>query len=283
MENAQVKRKHFRFPAYDDEIGVKLPSENKRILFQDEINDEPLTAKRTEFVAPKKNEAAKDEQQLKQQQTQLARHKTNLPNYATRAKETEPAAKKKQSLFGTNKRAGWTQTYHKEVTRQTAKPRNTTTAYNSSYFVPTYVPASIIPDSDPEKPVFSETELLQAIKKDPASYLLLDDEPAAFQVKKRENEPTVKKFNIPSDAPEIPLTRRQYQKLKPNMERFDSDSLPLSRTEIKHAKKNANSQTAYGKKVAAANQEKKRAILDKPLSGIIEESGSQLENSKYFN
>ena len=37
MDNAQVKRKHFRFPAYDDEQGVKLPTDNERNLFQDYI------------------------------------------------------------------------------------------------------------------------------------------------------------------------------------------------------------------------------------------------------
>lgn len=36
MDNAQVKRKHFRFPAYDDEQGVKLPTDNERNLFQDD-------------------------------------------------------------------------------------------------------------------------------------------------------------------------------------------------------------------------------------------------------
>ncbi len=29
----EIRRKHFRFPAYDDELGVKLTSEKKRVLF----------------------------------------------------------------------------------------------------------------------------------------------------------------------------------------------------------------------------------------------------------
>lgn len=34
MDNAQVKRKHFRFPAYDDEQGVKLPTDTNVTYFK---------------------------------------------------------------------------------------------------------------------------------------------------------------------------------------------------------------------------------------------------------
>ena len=29
----EIRRKHFRFPAYDDVTGVKLPKKEKRVLF----------------------------------------------------------------------------------------------------------------------------------------------------------------------------------------------------------------------------------------------------------
>ncbi|MGK0551649.1 hypothetical protein ACSFB8_05000 [Enterococcus faecalis] len=284
MDNAQVKRKHFRFPAYDDEIGVKIPSQSNRILFQDEFKNDKSAAPAAQ-TAPPQQKTSTNQRHTEQQKTQLARHKSNLPDYALHSKESSSAAKKNPSLFGSNSSNGWTQTFHKKETSRSAVAPKTqsSTSYSSSYFVPKYIPASIIPEEDATKPTFSEAELLQAMKKEPASYLVLDDEPAAFQVKQNETDPTVKKFNIPTNAPEIPVTRRQYQKLKPEMERFGGEPLPRSRTELKHAKKNAKSQTAYGQKVEAAKQEKKRGILDKPLSGIIEDSSSRLENSKYFN
>lgn len=45
-----VKRKHFRFPAYDDQEGVKLQSEHKEVFSQSddwiltEIKDQPSTS-----------------------------------------------------------------------------------------------------------------------------------------------------------------------------------------------------------------------------------------------
>lgn len=70
-------------------------------------------------------------------------------------------------------------------------------------------------------------------------------------MKDTEEDPTVRKFNIPTSEPEIPLTRRQYQQIKPDLERFGEDALDLrSRSRLNAAKKNAKSQTAYGKKLA---------------------------------
>ena len=283
MDNAQVKRKHFRFPAYDDEQGVKLPTDNERNLFQDDLI----------------GKANKQTQQLTAaQQEQLARHRSNLPDYtkhASKATKNKQATKKNNSLFGTPKGNGWTQTYKKkEVVAKPSRPAASPLVQKTtpSYFVPKYIPASVIPEE--QEPSFTEEELLKAMKKDRRSYVILDDEPTAFQVKDTEEDPTVRKFNIPTSEPEIPLTRRQYQQIKPDLERFGEDALDLrSRSRLNAAKKNAKSQTAYGKKLAKANaqvepeapvtEEKKKGILDKPLSGMLEDSSSVLENSKYFS
>jgi len=37
----EIRRKHFRFPAYDDEIGVKLAKNQRRVLF--DAQDDLLT------------------------------------------------------------------------------------------------------------------------------------------------------------------------------------------------------------------------------------------------
>lgn len=182
----------------------------------------------------------------------------------------------------------------KEVVAKPSRPAASPLVQKTtpSYFVPKYIPASVIPEE--QEPSFTEEELLKAMKKDRRSYVILDDEPTAFQVKDTEEDPTVRKFNIPTSEPEIPLTRRQYQQIKPDLERFGEDALDLrSRSRLNAAKKNAKSQTAYGKKLAKANaqvepeapvtEEKKKGILDKPLSGMLEDSSSVLENSKYFS
>ncbi|MEI5992839.1 hypothetical protein A5880_000378 [Enterococcus sp. 4G2_DIV0659] len=299
MENpTQVKRKHFRFPAYDDELGVKLTSENKRTLFQ----DEPVLTKATtqtsqsapvidpitvQPVLPKQPTQTNNHHltHSQEQMEELARHKSNLPNYMmTHNKPSSP--KQKTNLFGNlPKRNSYGFGSQQSPNKNKAAFSKDFTYETRSYFVPKYIPASVIPEE--QAPTLTEQELAQSMKKDQSSYLLFDDEPAAFQVKGDE-DPTVQKFNIPKETPEIPVTRRQYQQIKPDMERFGkeedlSHSLPRSRKELKTAKENAKSQTAYGQKVAEAEQEKKRGILDKPLSGIIEDSSMELENSKYFS
>ena len=299
MENpTQVKRKHFRFPAYDDELGVKLVSENKRTLFQ----EEPMLAKQSAKVqqsAPvidpitvqpvlQKQPTQTNNQHVSHSQEQvaeLARHKSNLPNYMmTHNKPTSP--KQKTNLFGNlPKRSSFGFGSQQAPNKNKAAFSKDFTYDTRSYFVPKYIPASVIPEE--KAPVLTEQELADAMKKDKNSYLLFDNEPAAFQAIGNE-DPTVQKFNIPKGTPEIPVTRRQYQQIKPDMERFGkeedlSHALPRSRKELKTAKENAKSQTAYGQKVAEAEQEKKKGILDKSLSGIIEDSSMELENSKYFN
>lgn len=78
--------------------------------------------------------------------------------------------------------------------------------------------------------------------------MILDDEPTAFQVKDTEEDPTVRKFNIPTSEPEIPLTRRQYQQIKPDLERFGEDALDLrSRSRLNAAKKMLKVKLLMGK------------------------------------
>lgn len=297
----EIKRKHFRFPAYDDELGVKLVSENKRTLFQDDelaatnvssnsVKDtttiDPLTFQ-YEMTSSQKQAVTPTMTHSQEQLDELARHKTNLPNYMM--SHNKPGLpKKKTNLFGSlPKKSVYDEPGFRRSSSATSKMSARDYTYdNRSYFVPKYIPASVIPDS--AKPAVSEQALTEAMKKDQNSYLLFDEEPAAFQIKGNE-DPTVKKFTIPKENAEIPVTRRQYQQIKPDMERFGKEdlnhSLPRSRKELKTAKEKAKSQTAYGQKVAVteAEQEKKKGILDKPLSGIIEDSSNELENSKYFS
>lgn len=301
MENFnEIKRKHFRFPAYDDEVGVKLASEHKRVLFQEEgettdtvsrsvknsSTTDPLTFQ-YEMTSSQKQPTTPPVSRSQEQLDELAKHKTNLPNYMM--SHNKPGLpRKKTSLFGSlPQKSAYQETGFRRSGNGAAKLSTRDYTYDGrSYFVPKYIPASVIPDSG--KPAISEQELMAAMKKDQHSYLLFDEEPAAFQLKGDE-DPTVKKFTIPKESAEIPVTRRQYQQIKPDMERFGkeelSHSLPRSRKELKTAKEKAKSQTAYGQKVAVieAEKEKKKGILDKSLNGIIEDSNNELEGSKYFS
>lgn len=67
-------------------------------------------------------------------------------------------------------------------------------------------------------------------------------------MKDTEEDPTVRKFNIPTSEPEIPLTRRQYQQIKPDLERFGEDALDLrSRSRLNAAKKMLKVKRLMGK------------------------------------
>ncbi|MGC6767049.1 hypothetical protein [Enterococcus sp. LJL51] len=304
----QVKRKHFRFPAYDDEVGVKLSSGSKRRLFA----DEPLLTQRTDMsvdsvpemvpqnayqpqqAAPKPAvekksaaEAVLKQTHTKEQIDELKRHKLNLPDYTTNRSRTIEKPKK-PNLFG-NMHKKSKETFEEATFGRRSTGRQITSFSSSkqperSYFVPTYVPASVIPDETPAAEEVTEQELLAAMKKDKSSYILIDHEDTQFREKKVD-DPSVQKFNVPKENPDIPLTRRQYQQIRPNMSRFDQDSeandLPRYRSELKTAKEQAKNQTAYAQKVSEEEQQKK-GILDKSLSGIIEDSHAEMENTKYF-
>lgn len=300
---AQVTRKHFRFPAYDDQLGVKLPTENRRKLFQNEplLNErgnltadgypefepttinEPTTA--TATVAQKNQATAIDSKQAhtKEQVEELKRHKLNLPDYSTNhTRVLEP--QKKPNLFGSMHKKS-KETFESSSFGKRSTGRKITSFNDSkkteSYFVPTYVPASVIPDEVPEMAEITDSDLLAAMKKDSKSYLILDNEDTLFREKKTE-EPAVQKFNVPNEKPDIPVTRRQYQKIRPNMQRFDGtdaeQDLPRSRTELKSAK----NQTSYAQKVSEAEKQQKKGVMDKSLSGMIEDSSLEMDNSKYF-
>lgn len=290
VNSTQMKRKHFRFPAYDDTLGVKLTPENKRVLFQEESLPQSTQQMDSDglSVVKEPTQSTKNMNHSQAQKEELAKHKSNLPNYsaAHEAVSRTSGMKKKTNLFGSRPNRNYYDFRSKEQGPSKKVSISKNYGYDErSYFVPKYIPASVVPEE--QGPIFTEEELAIAMKKDQNSYLLFDDEPAAFQVKNGEEDDTVKKFNIPSESPEIPVTRRQYQQIKPDMERFGkndiSHALPRSRKELKSAKENAKNQTAYGQKVAEAEQEKKRGILDKSLSGIIEDSSNEMGSSKYFN
>lgn len=293
MSNAtQVKRKHFRFPAYSDELGVKLPISSEHVLFQDEplITDGPafgLSPLSSKNVAEKKKNSSSmpiggNHPKKDQKQEHLTKHKSDLPDYLGKNSFTTSEHFQKKSLFKDVRQKN-------QYNFPSSKIKQKDSLYDEHpFFVPTYTPASLIQENEQEKAEMTNDTLMAAMKKEQSTYLLFE-EAGNFNVKQHENESVVKKFNRTSKMPEISVTRRQYQQIRPDIERFGhhSDySLPRSRKELKTAKDKAKNQTAYSKKMSELEEkaaEEKKHVLDKSLEGMIEDSNLEMKENKYFD
>lgn len=244
-----VKRKHFRFPAYDDDEGVKRETQNKQTFSKD--NDWILTEIK-EGVTGKRSEES-DQRSLRrdprgkqsnyghnsQQEKELQRHLQNLPDYGAKRVKDTFATSSKQDLFGANSQRQIIQK-NRNQSPQTESTSVKKEYSGRSYFVPKYIPASIIQDEPKEE--ISTSELVQGMEKKTESYLLFDTEQAAYQVK-TDQEPTVKKFKQPQ---ETGLTRSEYRSLN----------------------KQGN--------------DKKRSVMERSLKGLIEDGKHGKGAASYF-
>lgn len=242
-----VKRKHFRFPAYDDQEGVKLQSEHKEVFSQSddwiltEIKDQPSTSSKEKDSAHSLRRKVPSSHpnygHSVRQKEELAQHRANLPSYGKRPlQESTPTGK--TNLFGNDQRRASYKVTSKAERAETPTP--TKKEYSGrSYFVPKYIPASIIPEQEKEE--ITSQELMDSMEKARESYLLFDTEPAAYQVKEGD-DPTVRKFNRPQS---VGMTRREFRGMN---------------------KKNGD----------------KRAVLDRSLEGMIEEGQSESNKNGYF-
>lgn len=153
MENINdIKRKYARFPAFTDEEGVKLHSDKTDSSFskdedwiltdidEDSIEKRSLPDVKAAEHSTRRNVKNSDEMQQKE----LQDHRDHLPDYN-----------------------------HKSVTKSKEMAGH-------SYFVPKYVPASVIPD---KKEKVSERELFRSMHKNQEDYLVFDTKSADFQEK----------------------------------------------------------------------------------------------------
>ncbi|MEY8444846.1 hypothetical protein AALA44_01275 [Enterococcus ratti] len=186
----EIRRKHFRFPAYDDKSGVKLKKNQRRILFEghddlmNEMNKQPLFEQMQEFhfgessvKEQRKRQNLRDTKKTSVQKEILVQHKENLPNYYKDRKMTPTSIKISKS---SSKYNGQEKSLDSLVYRKNRR----NTIRNRSYFVPKYVPASIIPE--PKIQNISDDELIHSMKKTKDSYLLFDDDSIPYQEKKIE-------------------------------------------------------------------------------------------------
>lgn len=229
----EIKRKNYRFPAYDDKEGVKIQREGKRNLFANDRSwltpnktadyqsatsrqsvdkTQPAGAKiqpvakseSAERTLRRSRKETLDKQGLTiRQQTELKKHRDNLPDYNKKI-TAETDAVGRTSLFGKEPRKS-------SLRNPSATPKEESSIKREysgrSYFVPKYIPASVLPDESSEQEAkIGKDELLNSLKKPKESYLMFDQEPAAYQ-EKRGEEPSVKKFPA-TEITEEPVKRK---------------------------------------------------------------------------
>lgn len=175
MSDQSFDGKRARFPAYDDELGVKLHSESTKDKFEGGINlitdfrlDEKTVFER-EISRPTKRRPVHTDDKPKRE---LAKHRQNLPDYGPIGSDL----KKPRSLFE--------EVPEKNDHKLRFKPEQK----NLAQFEPTYVPASLIPDEPEDK--ISQRELLNSMLKDPENYILLAED------REVPNQPSIKKNQI---------------------------------------------------------------------------------------
>ncbi|MFV0559751.1 MAG: hypothetical protein ACK5NA_03445 [Enterococcus sp.] len=272
----EVKRKHFRFPVCADDECVKLDHHQ----YQESLTNEKSLSKTAEksyglpesFDFTSKSEHAYRRNQAKsverknqfKEQTEYRPNKLNLPQYgrSTRSKPTERPTPPKKNLFGSRKEnvasaRPTTSNFSakREPVTQTVQTKNHSTSTSipnthassvtkkRSYFVPKYIPASILPDEQVED--ITANELFASMKKETQSYLLFTTE--AEPVKE------VKKATV---------TKKKTGK-----------TVTQSTT-----KNTASEKTA----TAVKKPKKNHMILDKSLQGLIDQEQDSLKENSYF-
>ena len=221
---ADIKRKKERFPAFSDEEGVKkrssettanhFVSDDSWIITEQQTESlvvEPETQNADTRYRRNTKKTIERAGSIGRERETLERFRQSLPTYRQHAiKETTSTGK--TSLFGTK---------NKQQTSDQAKqvfetPSSTHYAANKdaslkkqytggrSYFVPKFVPASLIPD-EPEKKIEANT-LYASMQKKSETYLLFDTKDAYQE--KRPDEPAVKRFK---KTEQITMTRNEYK------------------------------------------------------------------------
>lgn len=249
----EIKRKHFRFPAYDDETGVKLNTESNRVLFDgvddlmNQTDQHPQQrygrtkefhfdeSEREQTRQRKQRRTISDAAKVAPRQEKLEHYKENLPEYGKhyQPKTTSTGRKK---LFGEKNQVQATQ----QVVSPARSTKSSTTSnftHERSYFVPKFIPASIIPD--PRETQVTENELIQSMKKEKDAYLLFDTEPTLYQEKK--GDKTVKTFHKGEEETAVKATNKKTTKAK-----------------------------------------KAHGVLERSLHGLIEDQGNSLTENSYF-
>lgn len=266
------KRKNFRFPAFDDQEGVKLPKSNTRNLFGDEFDtlfSEPDSI--AEVVEATYEERYHQEIEVEPYVPAKPQrlNRENYPDFSYQGPPIEDhVVEVKKPVFYSDHRAS----LETKLTREKkVDPRSVTNAQpgkykGRSYFVPKHIPASVAPvDVEPN---YSKQEIIERMKKPKSSYLILDDDnDRTYQYDEIEKR-DISEFETREEEVKIPFTRREFKQLKKGTRKSENEALIPAITRKKH------------EKTEGVN---KNSRLEKSLSGIMEEETSQMRKSKYFD
>ena len=221
-EEQEIKRKHTCFPAYSDETGVKIKREEKRTPFSSDENWILTEESETPFYSKKENNkgelkdlrrsnrsvASKAGHSIRQKE-ELKRHRSNLPDYSKRV-EMEVTKTGKRQFFGDAPKQA---SYLVKEKAAESVPSVKRQYSGRSYFVPKYIPASIIPDE--QDTTITENQLLDSMEKATESYLLFDTDLTPYQERK-DGDPSVRKFGTEK---EIRKATEKTQKKRMRLER----------------------------------------------------------------
>ncbi|MGX7023724.1 hypothetical protein [Vagococcus hydrophili] len=269
MLNLSDNREHFRFPAYDDEIGVKLEKKRSREFLKDILDDgfvynEPVSFPKNSARKSKKNNIAIDPVEIidapdyfgkeavletekisaepkasktafHEKKVKLDKKTVSIENKNTYMASSGQDYKSPQSSFSNN--LFETDNYGNAKHKKTDKGRSQfESTYdlpgekNKTIFKPKHIPASLIEDKNIEdRPAHNRELIVDELRKVSTNNLMLMEEQVVLDPVYGEN--------------------------------FDADSVEEIETMDK----------------------KKNQRLEKTLSGIIEEEGSMKLDSYYFD
>ncbi|MGX6978781.1 hypothetical protein ACWN8V_05940 [Vagococcus elongatus] len=312
MKPQSDKRQHFRFPAFDDEEGVKLINEDSRYLFAEERETRIFNALREEIPETYdqeknilKHDIKRDapvQQEVKPSRPNIAstweapdlsRSKTQYSGPAITGHKKEPV----NSLFNKPHRPSiltkddsLTRENRTEIDRRIDKSSHleeklasTRFAAPEKRFKPRNIPQQLYGVDGLDKN-WKKAEIANQITKNKTSYLMLaskDDsdlpeltDNKVFQKSKEESFDTVR--NRPPSSEEVVV--RKKRKI-PEVASRDFGNQSVGTT----GKKNDTVELPAIERKKREEEIVTKNRLEKSLSGIMSEEGSQLGINKYFD
>lgn len=308
IEKNNDKRKHYRFPAFDDEMGVKLSSGSHRVLFKDEVFLDDNTWGNSqgdsynEFSENTRsyetnNRDNQDRSAVMQKDEDLF-HSLDHLNFQQPIRQEpqmvqKPAEKLKRrptGVYPQKDRANHS-SYHRTTTVPQKKDRDFTVRdrvndfqVKRSHFVPKHIPASLVGKKEGQEEKVDRQQLLAAMRHEQDDYLMFDfDDQTNFQVKQHEEDPSVQEFRHSTVHEGETASIVSRRALKDNNKNIHDEDFTMSRVmnTINRSAKHKNDETPYEKK--QEEMKRKNSRLEKSLSGIMSEENPHLEKTSYFD
>ncbi|MGY3750698.1 hypothetical protein [Vagococcus acidifermentans] len=268
------ERRFYRFPAFDDETGVKLTKKNKRKLFENDFNDSyKYSTNYTEEIEFDTVEYQDYDgyEHTSQNRPQTAYHapQSEYANKIYDKQEDSPVIRPGSPLntrYGAHNDGGTGFHSSHQLPREEAPKR----------FRPKYIPASMIEDDS--LTTYSQEQIISELRKNRANFSLATD---------TDDESDNPAYFSKSQHNDVPMTRSEFKKQTKDTSSFSVDKMasfiPKSLKGFGNKQSDAQQETAYFKKHSEeAADKRKKQRLDKSLSGIIANETTTHSNNFYF-